>query len=222
MFLVEVKTLFVEAMKGVFTDSFSIEKFRNLYVSMEFPEDKVNYPGIWVDFAPTAALQVAGIGHVEYISVDDHGGVRRGTVWRFGGQVSFTVSAMTSLERDTLVDEVVKVMAFGSENPELSVFRSTLEVNDLIKISMQWDTFELTGKGETSGTPWNTDEIIYEMTVQVDLQGQFVSDDVAGETMIPLSAVQTTPIGPDDPPHTFVPDTTDPIEGVDRRNTVWQ
>ena len=192
MFLTEAKTLFVEAMSEVFSETFPIPKFRDIYVSMEFPEDKANYPGIWVDFTPTTAMQSAGIGHVEYIPVGDNGDVRKGTVWRFAGEVSFTIAAMTSLERDTLIDEVIRLLAFGAEEPALSAFRTKVERNDLIKVSMQWDTFALSGKGEQPGTPWGTDEIIYEMTVTIDCQGQFVSGFDTSAILVPLHQIQIT------------------------------
>ena len=222
MFLTETKTLFVEAMRAVFSETFPIVKFRDIYVSMEFPEDKANYPGIWVDFDPTTAMQQAGIGHTEYIPVGTDGNVRRGNVWRFAGQASFTVAAMTSLERDTLVDEVIRVLAFGSEDPSLSVFRSMVEINDLMQISMQWDTFALSGKSEQPGTPWGTDEIVYEMTIQIDCQGQFVSDMDSGAVLVPLSQVRITGTGPDDDAPVFDPSPVVPIAGVDPRNADWQ
>lgn len=217
----EVKTLFTEAIQKVFSSTYPVAKFADTYVSMEFPENQVNYPGIWVDFTPTSMLQSAGIGHTIYTQVGLTTQTRKATEWRFGGQVSFTVAAMTSLERDSLVDEVVRVVAFGNEDPDTAVFRSMIEINDLIQISMQWDTFALTGKAETPGTPWGTDELIYEMTIQMECQGLFISDADTGVILSELSQIQTTITGPDDAPAVLAPSPTGPVAGADPRNVQW-
>lgn len=188
MFLAPTKTLFVEALKSVFTRNFPDPRFRDIWVGMDFPIEETSYPGIWVDFNPTSALQAAGIGHQEYI-VGEDGIERLGTRWRFGGNVEMTVGAMTSLERDDLADALVEMIAFGSESPRLSAFRRMLEVNDLMNISMQWDQFSLIGKAETPGTPWGTADYVYEITLTMDCQGSFVSDPAEGKRFVPLSQV---------------------------------
>lgn len=185
MFLLETKTLVLEALKSVFNEDYPVADFRAIWSGMEYPADKANYPGIWVDFTPTAPLQSAGIGHVEYVT-SDSGGVRKATRWRFAGNLTFTVTALSSLERDRLVDELIKVLAFGSENPATAPFRQMLEVNDLIALSVQWDTFSLPGKDESPGTPWGTPEVVYEHTVSLDCEGSFVSE-ASGAALVPLS-----------------------------------
>jgi hypothetical protein len=192
MFLQAVNTLLMEALQNTFDAEYPTADFRGLWVSMEYPADRANYPGIWVDFETTADLQIAGIGHTEYTVPEGRFNVRRKTTrWRFAGMATFTVAAMTSLERARLADELVRVLAFGSEDPATSDFRSYIEHNDLIATQMQWDKFSLNGKAETPGTPWGTDDVIYEITVTVDCQGEFISDGTSG-TLVPLSAIVIT------------------------------
>lgn len=195
MFLLQAKTLFIEALKATFDN-----EHPDVNVSMEYPIEEAHFPSIWVDFTPTADLQIAGVGHVEDVPNED-GTFRRGTRWRFGGRVTYTVSALTSRERDIIADEVVRLLAFGGEYPALSQFRQTLETNDLIQVSMQWDTFTLGGKAEDPGTPWGSDEMVYEITVGVDCQGSFVSGSTAAQSLIPLSqiAIQDTVPGEPEP-----------------------
>jgi hypothetical protein len=186
VFIAPLKTLIVESLRAAFDDDHPVEQFRGVWASLEYPAEKTNYPGVWVDFAPTTSVQTAGIGHEEYVEVDD--GYRLVHRWRYAGTVQMTAVALTSLERDLLVDELVKLVAFGREDPGRADFRDHLEHGGLIEFLGQWDRLAIAGKGETPGTPWGTDEVVYEQTVAMDVTGSFVSDGVAG-TLVPLSAV---------------------------------
>lgn len=217
MFLLQAKTLFVEALQNTFDNEHPVATLRGINISMEYPIEEAEFPSIWVDFTPTADLQVAGIGHVEDVPTED-GSFRRGTRWRFGGRISYTISAMSSRERDTIADEVVRMLAFGREYPALSQFRQTLEVNDLIQVSVQWDTITLGGKDEAPGTPWGSDEMVYEITVGLDCQGSFVSGSTASTPLVPLSQVVIRSADPSESEPTFP---TSPQSGTPAPND-WQ
>lgn len=192
MFLVNTKTLLIEALRETFDASYPTQQFRDIWVSMEYPIEEANYPGIWVDFIPTQPLQIAGINHTEWSDPGLGGGRRKNGRWRFAGQFALTCVAMTSLQRDRLVDEVVQLLAFGQETDSTARFRSMLEGNDLIALSCQWDTFGLGGKAETPGTPWGTDDVVYEMTVSFDCQGEIVSDGTS-RTYDPITGFEVGP-----------------------------
>lgn len=199
MYLVPLLTLFQEATQAVYDDEFPEEDFRALWVSLDYPAEEANYPGIWINYMPTSPLQVASIGHRNYTDPAADGSVRAFTKWRFGGTVAFTIVAFTSFERYRLVDSLVEVLAFGKDNPTLSEFQATLDRNDLIGLQMQWDQFSIGAPDESQGTPWGTDDILYEMTVSVDCQGEFASD-ALGATLIPLTAVTVTDYAPGEGP----------------------
>ena len=194
-YLVMLKTLNVMALQAVFDDQYPIDplypekNFRNLHVSIEYPVDAMNYPGIWVDYSDAADLQIAGVDHTE--PDWDEEGTRIGpyTRWKYSGYVSYTITALTSMERDRLVDELVKVFAFGRFDPERSRFRSTVESNPWIAANMNFDRMSMQGNSAAPGTPWGTDEIIYEKTIQIEIMGEFVSDNHSGE-IVPLSEVK--------------------------------
>lgn len=202
MFLTHLKTLLREAMAGTFTDAYTYPNgsvltddgvARDLWVSLDYPNQQANYPGIWVDFTPTTDVQAAGLDRYELTEPDEQGLQKRVGVWRFGGMAQFTCVALTSVERDALVDEVVKVVAFGKDNFSRKYFREFMENNDLIRTSMQWDKVQITGKAETQGTSWGTNEIIYEHTVAIDCEGQFYASPDDAE-LVPLSAIVAYPI----------------------------
>jgi hypothetical protein len=190
VFITSLKTVLVETLNATFSvDNYPERDFENVTISIEYPMAEKDYPGIWVDFAPSQPIQVAGINHVEWTSPDENGHRMQTTVWRYAGTIQFTCVALTSLERDRLVDEMVKVLAFGLLNPERAVFRQKLIGNDLIAIDPQWDKFAINGKDENQGTPWNTSEVIYEQTVSMDCTGSFYVEPTS-LVMVPLSAIK--------------------------------
>lgn len=197
MYLVPLKTLLTEAIKRTFDADYVNPDFRNLHASIEFPMERQAFPGIWVDYSPIGNLQVAGIGHIEYADPSSTGTSRRYTRWRFQGEASFTVVALSSLERDRLHDEVVRVMAFGTEQSATSEFRTYIEDNEFLAVNFDFDEIATRGFANTLGTPWQSDEMVYEAEVAMECFGEFISDGQS-LTLAPLNAIQVVPLSPHD------------------------
>lgn len=191
MYLVETKAIITNAMQNVFTSTYPVEAFRDLKVSLEYPATKQDYPSIWSDFEPVGELEQAGIGHTEYIE-NEAGEVRKTTRWRFGGYATYTCVALTSRERDLLFDQMVRVFAFTYQHPSTERFREVIETNNLIGITMGWGKIGQRGFSATVGTPWDTDETLYEATIAVAVQGEFVLDPTTDALAI-LSEVRAFP-----------------------------
>lgn len=191
MFLLPTKTLVTRGLRNAFDVAYPVEQFRDLHISIEMPIEKQHYPSIWVDFEPSDQLRTAGVDHKEYIETEDDTfkDVRR---WRFAGFIAYTVVAMESAVRDMLFDEVVKVIAFGQQDPVRVRFRETIEANDLIGLDIDWDEIALSGFTATPGTPWGTDEVIYEATARVECVGEFISLP-GSEELVPLTEVVPYP-----------------------------
>lgn len=189
MYLTKLKTLLTLAARQTFDSDYLVEQFRDLHVDIEFPDDRQHYPSLWVDFEPTAQLQRGGINHVEYAAAV--GGARRYTTWRFQGYATYTIAALTSLERDLLFDEMIRVIAFGGEAESTSEFRATIENNDLLACNIDFDEIAVRGNSATPGTPWGTEEVIYETTIALEVVGEFSSDSITG-TLLPLSDIAVT------------------------------
>lgn len=210
----------MEALKLVFDAQYPVEDFRELPVTMEYPADSIFYPGIWVDFEPTQPLQVAGIGHTEYVH-DTNGLPHQTTRWRFAGMIQLTLMALTSLERDRLADELVRVLAFGRQSPETSRFRDSVLTNDLIILQLQEDNIAFSGKAENPGTPWGTDDIVYEITATIDCQGEFICDTLSGALATFSSIVVYS--APDGDPAPTIPDAVVPASNlIAAGNESWQ
>ena len=179
--------MLVEAFKVTFDADYPEAAFRGLPVSLEYPIQPADYPGIWVGYEDTQPLQVVGIGHTE-IEVEGTT-VSRYRRWKFAGYATYTISALSSLERDRLYDEVVKVLAFGLGIPAARQFRQYVESNPLIAANFDFDQIETRGEAAMPGTPWGTDEIIYERTLNMEVIGEFVSDAETG-LLVALSRIQ--------------------------------
>lgn len=210
MYLAPLKAMLVEAIQGTFDQQYPVAQFRGVHCSIEYPVKPQEYPGIWVDYDDTKPLQTAGVDHHETNIVGST--VERYQRWKFAGYASFTMAALTSLERDRLYDEVVRVLAFGRAAPETKRFREYVEGNDLIAANFDFDQIEVRGNAAIPGTPWGTDEYIYERTINMEVVGEFVSDAETG-LLVPLSRIQvdpptvyTTPDGEVGIPDTPVPD----------------
>lgn len=206
-------TVLTKAVSETFDADYPIEEFRGdkLYIGTEYPKDETQFPGIWVDFEPTGELQTAGIGHVEYIADDDNEdlshALRR---WRFQGYATFTVIALSAFERARLLDELVKVMAFGEMDGARNSFRSTIHDNDYLGMNFDFDQVGVSGKSEMQGTPWGSDDVVYEITVRMECVGEFVSD-VQTQGLVRLSAVHVYPYSTAEPdPGTVPPLSSDP------------
>lgn len=200
MYTVPLKTVLVEAVKKTFDREYLVDEFRDLHASLEFPLKEQEYPGIWVDFIPVGSLRVAGIGHREYAPSEDGRGARAFTRWRFQGEASFSIAALTSLERDRLLDEFIRVLAFGRESPSTSDFRTHLHENGLVAVDFDWDEISVRGNSSSLGTPWQSDDMIYEVEVAMECFGEFIADNQS-QTLLPFDRIEVTAIaeGEEDP-----------------------
>ena len=198
-YLTLVKTTMVEAIQATFDTDYPVDQFAGVYSSIEYPVKPQAYPGIWVDYDDTDDLVQAGVGHLERKDPATGDPVPAFTRWRFTGTVSFTVVALTSLERDRLYDELVNVIAFGSQDPVRGRFRGLVEANPLVVIEARYDALTVGGAAATPGTPWLTDDIVYEKTVNLDVIGEFYPAATTGPLVL-LSRVQV------DPPSGVLPD----------------
>lgn len=192
MYLTYVKTVLREGIYQTFDSEYVESDFRDIFISLEFPVKKADYPGIWVDFSPRGNLQVAGVHHGEYADPDASGNSRLFTRWFFEGEASFTVVGLTSLERDRLYDEVVRVLAFGQEAPSTSEFRTYVEDNEFIGMNLNFDQIGQRGHTQSVGTPWGTNDVIYEGEVSMTMRGEFIADSQTN-TLVPLSEIVAYP-----------------------------
>lgn len=199
MFITSVLTILMEATQAAQQeDSLLSESFSQATVLPQYPVDKADFPSIWVDFTPESDLKVLRIGDLETSDPDPAGNVRKAARWLYEGVAQFTVLAMTSLERARLMDALVALMAEAVILPDDSVLRTRVETNDLVGIQASWGALNVGGWAESQGTPWQSDEMIYEATLSLPLNGEFIW--TSDQALVPLSSVIVDVYGPEDGP----------------------
>jgi hypothetical protein len=171
--------------------------FAGLHVSIEYPLNPQDYPGIWVDFEPEGELSRGGIDDINSFLPNGDSSLTPLYLWRAQGWATYTLAALTSLQRARLHDEIVRVFAFGSD-PTVAAFRGSIESNDYLAMNMDFDRIAERGASATAGTPWGTEEIIYEVTLAMQCVIEFYST-ANKDKLYPLSQIQiySTPQGLD-------------------------
>jgi hypothetical protein len=194
MFVRETLTVWSEALKAVLGTEAEPSDYtgdlKGLPVHTDYPMARVDYPGIWLNYSMQGDFKNVGIGHFEEV-LDDDGEPHHVSRWHFGGLVEFTLSAMGNLERAALVDDFSRMIAVSAnkDTPE-NVFRETIEQNEHIGQIVTWDSYTIGAFGESQGTPWGTDDVIYEATIALTTSGEVVVDPNTG-ALVRLSAILT-------------------------------
>jgi hypothetical protein len=192
VYITKVKALAVEALQAVFDEQYPVAEFRGLRCSLEYPVKQIRLPQVWVRYSDTGPLKQAGVKHTEDVDPVTGGRTHPYTRFKFEGSWEFVIVALTSVERDRVYDELIATVAFSGFDTARSRFRAYLEANDLIDLTLRTDEIESTGESAEPGTPWGTDEVLYERTLAVDLIGDFAADPETG-VIVPLSKIQITP-----------------------------
>lgn len=189
-YVTRVKTLPIEGLQATFDDQYPVAEFRGLHTSLEYPVKAVDLPEVWVRYNDSV-LRQSGLAHVE--NVNSAGSlVAPFTRWKFEGTWEFVVVALSSQERDRIYDELVAMFAWARMDPLRGRFWQYIQNNDLIDLTVKLDEIESTGEDAQPGTPWGTDEVVYERTLNIDVIGDFVPDPTTN-TLVPLSQIVVTP-----------------------------
>lgn len=198
-YITYLKSMLVKALAVTFDVNYPNEDFRGpdrFRASMEYPIEEAHYPGVWVDYDDADDLRIAGVDHEEFMPWEDN--FIPITRWQFSGYVTYTVTALTSLERDRLYDELIATIAFGKYDPVRKRFREYIESNPLVACNFNWDVISPKASVAAPGTPWGTDEVIYERSLSIGLLGEFVPNPTTG-ALVPLGSITVTPIVVTDP-----------------------
>lgn len=205
MYISPLKTIIMEGLRKTFDGQYPNTFFQNINIQLDYPVANQGYPAIFVKYDDTVPLKRAGISMVEMTNPIDGSPVAPFARWRFQGMITLTVvSISTALERDDLYDEVIRVVAFGREDPNLvGRFHSYVDSNDLIASILQTDVIHPQGADANPGTPWGTNEIMFERSLGLEIVGEFVPDMAEG-VLVNLSKIIVTPteenaLSPDSP-----------------------
>lgn len=194
MYISPLKTIIMEGLRETFDNQYPNSTFRDVNIQLDYPVANQGYPAIFVKYDDTTPLKRAGISMVEMTNPETGNLVAPFARWRFQGMITLTcVSIVTALERDDLYDEVIRVVAFGREDPTLiGRFHSYVDSNDLIASILQTDVIHPQGADANPGTPWGTNEIMFERSLGLEIVGEFTPDMAAG-SFVNLSKIIVEP-----------------------------
>jgi hypothetical protein len=152
------------------------------HVSIEYPVEKTQYPGIWVQFA-IEKLQRAGIAmEIWTKDADENWGSIQ--TFSFDGRITLTCAALTSKDRDRLADTVIAQLSFARP-PDLIITNpkkdakamkglvSTLNENPYVQMTVNTDIVHSGGQTVTGGVPWAQNVLLYEDNYSVECHGQY-------------------------------------------------
>jgi hypothetical protein len=189
-FVVAVKSAVVGALQNTFhAANYPDPILQGMSVSMEYPGEVEQYPGVWVGFS-FRDMQSVGLGNP--IFLDEGPPARRYQLWNFGGTVTLTIVALTSKERDAISDKIIQMYAFHELNQHTGSFRAYLDAYPYIYMNINNDILRTEGESTTVGAPWQPDVIVYENTLVFDVAGQFASQLPTGE-LIKLDEIRGLP-----------------------------
>lgn len=154
-------------------------KSAGIHVDMEYPSAETKYPGVWVQFS-LRTIRTSGIGMGERL--DEKGQYVQSK--SITGQVSLTLMAMSSLERDRIADRLIDILAFsrtgagttiGEYGPEeqFTPLYAAFDENPYISLTINSDELRPGGQSITVGAPWDETALVYEDNYSFDLQGEF-------------------------------------------------
>lgn len=167
-----VKRAVVTTLRELFPRSFvaANELPRPVNINIEYPMQEGEYPCMYVEFEETK-LKRAGIGHVEHDYDSQQGSVITARRWIFEGKVTVGFLAMKSKERDLMSDAFLKVVGFTDD------FKNALSENPYIGLVINTDEVNPVGTSASPGTPWGSDEVTYYTAYQMDMFGEFFTDE---------------------------------------------
>lgn len=157
-------------------------KKETFHVDIEYPTEKTDYPGVWVQFS-IETLKRAGLA-MSSLTQDDDGNWGPIYEWIFTGRITLTIAALSSKDRDRLADAVISALAF-SRPPDLVIRKpgqdagqdrgliTAINNNPYVAMTLSTDEIMSGGQTTTGGVPWAANLLLYEDNYSIGCQGQF-------------------------------------------------
>lgn len=181
----KLKDAFCQAIDEYFQNVSTTSKLYDVKVSAEYPETRDAVPALWVSFSERS-LEPVGLSDVEqtvYYTEDEDGNktpIPLGTDigafvrWKFQLNCIVTIVALSSVDRDKCSDLFVEAVMLSSIEGESSLSQR-LELNSQVIAHPLWKLMSPVGESMGQGTPWDSNQMIYESAYQVPVVGEIVT-----------------------------------------------
>jgi hypothetical protein len=185
-----IKKQVVSALKPTFGPTLPDERYRNIYVGLEFPLEQVHYPAILVTYSE-GPIRNVGVGHYEFV-VDDNLITAKVKHFYFEGSLNFNILALNPTDRDNLSAIVINMLALGKNMPEFLDFWERLETETYVPLRLMTDVIDPGGE-QVNEVPWQSeDERLFSNRYSVQVFGEFLSDPDSGD-LIEIDTVELFP-----------------------------
>lgn len=157
-----VKRAIVTALRSVFTAEYPDPEFRNMWISTEYPLEKISYPLVIVKFN-AGTLMNAGVGHEE-MAFDENGHWTKYYHSRFEGSLELHTYALSSFSQDLLSDSIDDLIRHGKLQTLTNQFYETIfdDYGNGGQLMLQTD--QITDLGVSVGKPfWNPEDTLVYM-----------------------------------------------------------
>jgi len=201
MFLTATKLALVEALRSIWYDNQNVGQEAHDFgsdltvndeplprrVFIEYPEEAHSWPAVLVQVRPSV-VEWTGITPDEILNLgtDDAQHYVRIRQGRFEASVMLQILSTTSLERDRLWDNLVKLILMGRKRAAPNNFYQTIENHDLIGITVMEGSVNAVGDSIVLGTPWDGELLTYESAIEFPIVGLFFADEY-NEELVPLA-----------------------------------
>lgn len=182
------------ALRKTFDADYPDPMFQAVYIGPNYQLARAKYPAIYIAYQENS-IQNIGLGHrVSGIDADGMDRTFKQAISR--GAIQFTVMAMTPLERDTLMDDLMDVFMFGKENTNKSAFWNEIFGADFVWLELNTENI-LPGGVSTLPAPWQTEnELLFTGSYVLASKAEFFSDADTSE-FVPINKIKGYPYRPD-------------------------
>ena len=173
-----IKEQIVEALRLVFGASYpDLTYAGKISIESEYPGTEVSYPLIVVRFTSNEVKNV-GVGHYEIDPAYPSDEVLH---WRFSGYLTFTVYALSPLDRDKILAGLTNLFAFGKDIPAFSTFQTKVRNQRFVTLVVMSDSFT---EGADMAMPpaWNptSNELLFSNSMTFQVFGEFFTQPTTG------------------------------------------
>jgi hypothetical protein len=155
------------------------------FVSVDYPHSIEDFPVVIVKFYERDISNI-GVGHVEYLPTIVDGEVTAVTQYYhrwYKGDVEFEIFGLSSLDRDTVADAFIEVIAMFDATPGGAAFWNRMYDSNSDAFYGEWHYVVLNqnvpaGFGEMQQiAPWMPEDVlVYQTSYRIPVMGEFYSN----------------------------------------------
>ena len=192
------------ALRKTFDSDYPDDMFKVVYTGPNFQMEQQSYPAIYVAYQESSIKNI-GLGH-RVAAVDTQGFDRLLRQSIAEGSIQLTVMALTPLERDVMLDNLMDAIMFGKDSPTKNAFWNEIFDEDFIWLNLNTENL-MPGSVSPVQAPWGQEDAMlhtgsYMLTSTCEFYSDYETSDfvpINQVRILPYREDQQVPLGADDP-----------------------